>query len=384
MCMHEPYQLESIPAPTAEQIIRHHITGDLIKPEHVAAAEKELLQYLFISKEEKTYSGFCIACGRDIKNLTLEFAKHNKKTFCPNCGREVTAKNVKLSRKRLKEIIYLLYYYKSEADPNVVVGVGGLFQKDCNCSPQNIKTISYVQDVFIFEQGKGGKKYTTKSYWDAWQGIPNLMQDFYLSRVCTRNGFSNGFGWMPIDILENRASLMMSIAAAGMKHCMVTETFKLVYPRGNAMHVEIMDFCLKYPCVEYLFKMGQSKLVEEKQSRYNDTRGIINWKGKTAQAVLKLTKEQLGEVRKKKIILTLDMLRLLKALKEEKVLISMGQLAGLKDHYGYSSVDSLKKAAATSGKSILFIINYLNKKTSNSPRSICCMILRITGGNAKN
>ena len=88
------------------------------------------------------------------------------------------------------------------------------------------------------------------------------------------------------------------------------------YDVGDDM-TPFFDLFSRYPCVEYLTKLGFKHLVKDKITG-NKTYSAINWRGKTMQKVLRLTNQELQscpkDQRKK---LTFPVLRIIQAGKKD-------------------------------------------------------------------
>ncbi|MEG2252380.1 MAG: PcfJ domain-containing protein, partial [Clostridia bacterium] len=89
-----------------------------------------------------------------------------------------------------------------------------------------------------------------------------------------------------------------------------------------------MEAIARRPFLEYLWRMGQKTLAVQGLERHYAA-GIINSRGKTATAVLKMTGEDLREVRDKKIKLTEALLVARKRLADAGIHWRMGDIAEL-------------------------------------------------------
>jgi len=120
--------------------------------------------------------------------------------------------------------------------------------------------------------------------------------------------------------------------------------------------VKFFDLYSKYPCVEYLTKLGFDVLVETKLTG-GTTYGAINWRGKTLFKVLKLNKSELKEVKESKIFIEPLLLKLLQMSRKDKSDLSLTELSNIQKKYGYYIKDLQKVLKYTTFRRVNSFLN---------------------------
>jgi predicted RNA-binding Zn-ribbon protein involved in translation (DUF1610 family) len=297
--------LDMVNSPYGTEEIDRHIK-DYISDGHLKEAIRLTDGYIFKQRNGKKHYGYCTKCYHTME--LPDGLKHNQKFKCPRCKKDVIIKNEGMGRTSLKDIFYLLYYRKSKADSKTIVGVGAIFERRY----QNYRKIDItvdLKDVYIFTPGKGGKRNKIEYEWknvlrSCWG---RKIEGFKETKRCNTPYYSAGIYYY-IPILEDKKSLQRNIK--GLERLKIQETYTYC---KDSTHVEAIDFCLRYPCVEYMYKMGQTGLIKDRVCKRMNQRGLVNWKGKTAKDVLGLTGQQLAEIKREKITLDTRMLMLAKA-----------------------------------------------------------------------
>lgn len=85
--------------------------------------------------------------------------------------------------------------------------------------------------------------------------------------------------------------------------------------------ITVMERIAKYPCIEYLYRLGMHDIAGDVMGGSIGNR--INRKGKTAQQVLRLTGDEWGEVKGKKLNLTPDALDVHRMARRRKLRMNM-------------------------------------------------------------
>ncbi len=269
-------------------------------------------RYLFVRRVGKVQYGYCTHCEREYP--TGATLKHNSRVICFECGKEVTVKAAGISRKRLVDERYFVWYDKSRVDPKTVVALGIYAVRDYRDNYYRVQTQFETITMYIFEPGRprmikrwayyrdkgeiyaGGweKTRTVHSVWNHGHiaNIPSVYSRNRIPQIVEGTSFQYSC-WEQYDYED------------------MTRFFGLF---------------AKYPCIEYLTKLGMKDLVNSKLMETDSTLGAINWNGKTLLKVLKLTKQEFSEIRKRSQNITFFLLHILQTSRKFKWGLSMDEV----------------------------------------------------------
>ena len=99
-------------------------------------------------------------------------------------------------------------------------------------------------------------------------------------------------GWRAIDVWCSHESIQTAVAGTPLQYS-GWETYCDQY---NTL-LTFFDLAAKYPCVEYLTKLGFSNLVIAKLDNRR-TYGVIHWRGRTMEQVLRMPRADVNAFRK--------------------------------------------------------------------------------------
>ncbi len=322
------------------------------------ACDKMIPRYLFKYRDKKKLYGHCTACNKDMALPADTEWRHDRWGTCPKCGANITVLDGGRSRNYRVHSVYVLYYYPGK-EPGVITAAGVFYERDYSGDYRAVKTTLNVFDLFVFRAGKGGMKFT--KVYDGWA---NKSYVWKRMRFCKKSEMRCSFygGWNT-RYYEDVDRLYKILSGTSMERCCVKELAELCHTRdadGHPSHVRLLDMALRYPCLEYLYKMGHHRIIKDKLNQM-DTRGVVNWQGKTAEKVLKLGKQELSEVKAKKIQLSAGMLKLHKVYKEQGRHITMQKCAELCDSLKFD-LDYLTALARRCGRSVEKLSNYMLKQ----------------------
>ncbi|SFH36479.1 PcfJ-like protein [Desulfotomaculum arcticum] len=263
----------------------------------------KLYRYIFTRREGKKQYGYCTYCHKEFSTAGLY---HNEKTTCPECDSLCTVKASGKGRKRLINEAYFTYYLKSAIEPEAIAAVGIYAVQDFSGEYWDVRTLWDCQSMYVFEPGIGGS-----AFHRAWifysQARTMNMGSFRPSKSC-KCRFDYGHNY---NIYSTYSRESIAVAVAGTLYLYSTWEN---YDVGDM--TEFSDLYSKYPCVEYLTKLGFGHLIEDKLTG-DRTYSAINWRGKTLLRVLGLTKQELQTIKKQDIHMTFLDLRLLQLGKKD-------------------------------------------------------------------
>jgi len=255
-------------------------------PEFVSFVENVAMlssRYIFTCRKGKKQYGYCTHCKAEFETPGI---RHNEFYVCPSCESHCGVRASGKGRKQMVDEAYVVWYEKSLVNPDAITARGVLVVRDYRGDYRDVPTHISVRAEYLFEPGK------------------SLMLDhpylyYSLSYGEMRNGSS-------VYFRNSVFSLANGVMAKKRLYCSVDSIEAAVQGTPfrystweNYKHddmVEFFDLFAKYPCIEYLTKMGMRGLVEAKLAG-DKTYGMINWRAKNPQKVLKMTKQEINELR---------------------------------------------------------------------------------------
>lgn len=231
-------------------------------------------RYLFVRREKKQQFGFCTHC----RNERPYFGhKHGEIVECSNCLSSCVVKSSGRGRKYLIDDGYFVWFAKSIKDPNAITARGIYVQRNYSGSYEEVETVFVDTAAYVFEQGQA--RMMNRSYWwpnDSWQ--------------LRRSIFAESDGIM--------ATKACFLSVESIKAAVADTPFQYsTWERYDASKsLQFFDLAAKYNCIEYLTKFGLSSFVLARLHGLR-TFSAINWRGKTLDKVLKVTKHELKEIR---------------------------------------------------------------------------------------
>ncbi|MGG4456876.1 PcfJ domain-containing protein [Brevibacillus porteri] len=244
-------------------------------------------RYIFTWRQGKQQYGYCTHCKHEFKTNGL---KHNKRSKCPECQSSCEVKASGLGRKNMVDVAYFVYYEKSLINPHAIVARGIYVARDYSQDFRKTETVFKVVALYVFEPGNSRMisryAYYAPSDPDG-MGIVGYWEQRKTVRSQVNTAMRNIASYCSQDSIKD--------AVKGTPFQYSTwESYK------NWDMVEFFDLYAKYPCIEYLTKLGMKELVTAKLGGYQ-THGAIHWRGSSLSSVLRLPKRAIKEVVAQKI-----------------------------------------------------------------------------------
>jgi len=228
-------------------------------------------RYLFIRRVGRQQYAFCTHCKRESESSGL---KHNHRTNCPSCGTEAMIKGSGMGRQKMVDDAYLLYYEKSLTNPQAIIARGFYMVRDYRTDYRTVETKFDTIVMYLFEPGRS--EMWSKNYYGGYSF--EKRTSVYSEAV---NSLRNKRCYHSIE------SIKKAVQGTPFQYC----TWEHYNYEDQA---KVFDFASKYPCMEYLTKLGLGPIVTAKIEGQS-TFGAINWNGKTIEKVLRLTKAEAKE-----------------------------------------------------------------------------------------
>ncbi|MDR7867786.1 MAG: PcfJ domain-containing protein [Sporomusaceae bacterium] len=293
-------------------------------------------RYLFTRREGKRQYAYCTHCRKETANTKL---RHNSQAKCPHCGSTCIVKAAGIGRKRLLDEGYFVYYEKSTYDPEAIIARGIYAVRDYRGDYRQVKTIYLTKAFYLFRPGQAHMLCHKHGYYVTWDGRPRMEKGslsqcksvYSLFTPITANGWG---GSNDVVISYSRNSIAAAVAGTQFRFSTWEQ-----YDHGDM--VKFFALYAKYPCVEYLTKMGFSHLVETKLEGGN-TFGCINWRGKTVMKVLRLSKKDLRELKAADIHVDPSFLRYLQVSRKDGSNLSFTEIKQVDNAIGWCYSDLQK------------------------------------------
>jgi PcfJ-like protein len=309
---------------TINEILEHFpqkISNELV--EYVTETVFLKSRYLFTRRVGGFQKAYCTHCKYE---TITDGLKHGQKSECAKCGSECIVKASGRGRKRLIDDAFVVWYEKSSKNPKAIVARGILLSRDYSGDYRTVETQHYTKVYYLFEPGN------SRMVFRDWGGL--IERKKISSEIYSSMSFKESF-----VSLEN---IKAAVAGTPFQY----STWER-YQRYNDQYrikedmVSFFDLAAKYPCIEYLTKLGMRDIVQTKLDG-RKTFGAINWRGKTIEKVLRLTKSELKDLRKNNISLKIETLHCYQVHKKNGIKITFEEAELLNDITGWR-FDDFKK-----------------------------------------
>lgn len=286
--------------------------------------------------EGDTLNGFLVA--DHLRNHTKKVMgghKHKDYGWCPSCGAGIQFRSLGYGRKSLTDERWLIHYRKSAIEAGAVVMVGYLLTVNWwQMDPMDgIEPPLEMQarELCVFRYGKGAERFLNHRY--CYADMADVDEHGRLTRY--REGFNWGWmgvcksGYNPRSGIFGQGGVQFVLDARSFEDAISGTAFERVWcaglnPDGYIDRISVMAAIAKYPSLEYLVKLGFDILAGQiVQGGYGN---LLNLRGKTAQAVLKINADQWGEVKGKKLKLDAQALEAIKWAKKNKLRLNVETL----------------------------------------------------------
>lgn len=251
--------------------------------------------------------------------------KHNDFGYCPVCGNLVQYKSFNLGRKSLSDRILLIRYRKSAIDERSLVMLGWLVICDWGAWDDYNEWLPelYVdlREICVFTPGQGGQRFTKRVFneidWDAPPDENGYMQGKKYAAWTHNRECLSGFDPWAGPFRESKTLFMLDQDAMDM--ALAGTPWEALYERiGGSMILDRIEFfhaVTKYPCAEYLLKLGYVNLAEGLVKGTYDKR-LLNLQGKTARDVLRVDENFYGWLKGNRIDASPCLLRMYRVLRK--------------------------------------------------------------------
>ena len=246
---------------------------------------------------------------------------------CPWCGGPATVKHTSRGFSGLRDRLDVVWYAKSAVDPDAVLAFGAYCERDFgtysryfnpwnDAPPWGEEPVIDVRSAAVIVPGKGGFRFKEKVlHWELNGGYRNVWIPTRLEWVpVKRKG--------PLTFGDTNGGVFFNLCRPG--RVLLTDTLEAALKGtslGRAWHAdyllndrgmdgtEALGWIAKHPCVEYMTKLGMTELLPAKLLGELPPKEI-NWRGRSMAAVLKLSRQRLGEMKHAGATITPELLTL--------------------------------------------------------------------------
>lgn len=267
-------------------------------------------RYIFIASKEHRDIGYCTHCRQEL-NLPGK-PKHNADMLCPSCHSACKVKHNWRGHSKLIDKAYIHYYEKSQKDSQAIICRGIFAYRDYSCKFKNVDTVFETHTYYVFQMGSTAMFTDYQHYWYGMNRYGNsydIRKSIY-PRYINYSQIKN----IVLDISID------SIRDAVKDTPFQYSQWEMYYEKYNLADgfVKYFDLYAKYPCIEYIAKIGLGHLIESRIQGY-PTLGALNLRGTTLPQVLrmKLNKIEIKELKQHARNINVSALRLWQLLKKE-------------------------------------------------------------------
>lgn len=348
-------------------------------------ARQIIPHYIWTWQDGRKKHGWCTSCGRTIERLDGEdirrpdeyqedgefmgrslvwwyrehwdgTAHHGKAGLCPYCGQEVEFRSLAKGHATMEDKLFFVVYSRSAINRNAIVCVGyrifipwrELDEWENFAVPLCITPM----EVCVFRWGKGGQRFIRDVAWyrlDRRIGTAGRREiwsktalDTWARRKECVSGYAGQSSYMGKDntaVILDATSLHDAVEGTPWEYCL--DHMPWTSAGQYYDHITLMDRISRYRPIEYLLKMGCDELVKIAV----DYKGgdVLNLRGKTARAVLRLTEDEWGWIKGHKVRVTEDLLRVFHYRRRHKLRMSPDLCRWIAESRGAGMLEALER-----------------------------------------
>jgi hypothetical protein len=262
--------------------------------------------YIFTERKGRRQLAHCTHCKHEWMTNGL---RHGEDSACPTCGMACTVKASGRSRKWLVDEAYFVWYDKSLTDPGAVVARGIHAVRDYHGAYKGVQTGFMDCAMYLFMRQRGGCEHYNRYCYYSMNSTYHDNYHFYAGDYYKCATVYSLWSKKNIRVSYSRPSLAAAVQGTPFE------------PSGWEQYdyedmVRFMAAAARYPCIEYLTKLGFKALVEGKISG-GTTYGAVNWNGRTAASVLRLPQQDINDLRRNGIKPSFGLLCVLQASRKD-------------------------------------------------------------------
>lgn len=332
-----------------EEIFEHF--ADEYDPEMIEYMNEVVFEesrYIFTTRESGKQYGYCTYCGEKYEN---DYTMHHKtKEKCPECGSECNVQASGYGRKTMFDERYFIWYEKSQINPEIIVARGIYAERDWRGDDYwNVET--EFEDIILYVFENDNSRAIKRESWNPPTRIENGIFKGGWVECSSVYSMYNQDHYSHIEHFCSRKSIENAVENTAYQYSCWEEYYE------DDM-VQYFDMYSKWPCIEYLTKLGFENLVSDKLNGFRTYRAV-NWRGKTLSDVLKIDNEDLHEIKENNIRFSFLELKYFQIAKDQGQRISFQEAIQIASQYGgyYKDIKEISKYSP-----LKKIIKYITKQ----------------------
>ena len=235
--------------------------------------------------------------ARGQRDAFTQSGRHNDFGVCPICGSLVQYKSRSMGRKKVSDRILLIRYQQSAVEERTLVMAGWLVICDWgewdDCNEWLPDLYVDLREICVFRPGKGGERFTKRAHtavdWETPADENGYLSakkytEWHHDRKCVS-------GYDPWCGPFRQSNTMFMLDQEALDGALAGTPWEALYARigiiGLLDRIDFFQAVMKYPCIEYLLKLGYVTLAEGLAAGTFDRR-LLNLRGKTAREVLRV------------------------------------------------------------------------------------------------
>ncbi|URJ36577.3 PcfJ domain-containing protein [Paenibacillus polymyxa] len=328
---------------TYDEFITHFptkISKSLVK--YVRDTVLKNSRYLFIKTMLGVQAAYCTHCNKQHHPETKLKHKQKERVVCPHCKSLCEVRAAGISRKYMSDQAVLVWYEKSVRDRQAITARIIEVRRNYCGDYKNVETVYHVGHMYLFEPGRG-------TFYTYRRERPKTVYSAF-------DRYYSGSIWPKFMSQKN---INHAVKGTPFQYSTWEHYTRFKNQRYVSDMVEFFDLAARYPCVEYLTKAGFENFIWAKLYKYK-TYGAINWRGKTLQKVLRLSKTELKELKSSGLKFKAGHLRYYQIARSKGLSVSLPEAYVLADVHGGMSETYYKVALTFAPEAV--VIKYLLKQ----------------------
>ena len=239
---------------------------------------KEVFKGRFVIYDTKTQTGTCTYCGEEQR--IERGIKHNHKGICNRCGEDIVYKKESLGRKSLAEYARVLVFVKKGKS---VYGV--LSEVIMSYEGEKPEISRAIEAVYKFNR----KEQEYQCFVENWYH-ENYWEQRKRIAIPGRWGL---FGPHSAETIYYPHNLGTVFRGTDLKYCQIDKQQKEMNFNAHGL-LDLVHLNAKYDSIEKLYKVGLSKLIDNKVTGDGISRALY-LRGRDLRKILGLNREEIKE-----------------------------------------------------------------------------------------
>ena len=305
----------------------------------IERAAENLPRYLWITTEGRERWLRCEACGTQWEEHRgrkwPDDLRQGQRTSCPRCGEAVIPKQMGRGFRNIKDRLKLIWYERSPERPDAIAAHGAWCERDFDFAdgerPWTLAPEVEVRSFAVFIHGEDG--YRFRHYHTVWEDSNGILHDGWRFKPVNRLGcltFGDQYLFMGRYSDPVPAVLLEDTLADALRDTPFLRAWDGAYMLNEHGRdgVEALTLIARYPCVEYLTKLGMTEFMTARLLN-GLPGGEMNWRGRSMAQVFRLDRGRLGELKHAGIMLTPPLLILLHWLERQGIRLTAPEAANV-------------------------------------------------------